>query len=84
MTMSNTPNTPMAPGILDDEDRISDFLSRHGGAGTTPARRGESSGGLAGWSEVFAADGHVLRCDWSKQGTRSEMSFVERPPTTES
>jgi hypothetical protein len=51
-----------------------------GGAGSTPARRGESTGGLAGWSEIVAADGHVLRCDWSRQGTRSEMSYEERPP----
>jgi hypothetical protein len=69
---------------LDDDERITDFLSRHGGAGTTPAQRGESTGGLAGWSEIYAADGHVLRCDWSRQGTRSEMRYEERPPSAES
>jgi len=82
--MTSTPNTPPAPLSLDDDDRITDFLSRHGGAGSTPSRRGESPGGLAGWSEIFAADGHVLRCDWSRQGTRSEMRYEERPSTAES
>jgi hypothetical protein len=82
--MNSSANTPLAPVSLDDNDRITDFLSRHGGAGSTPPRRGESTGGLAGWSEIFAADGHVLRCDWTRQGTRSEMSYEELPPAAES
>jgi hypothetical protein len=65
---------------VDGEDRIADFLSRHGG----PANRQEREGDMAlhsrGWSEVYAADGYKLRCDWSRMGSMTKMSFAEIPP----
>jgi hypothetical protein len=63
----------------DSEDRIADFLARHGGAGK--AARDETQGSEnRGRSEVYAADGYTLRCDWSRLGTRNEMAFSEIPP----
>jgi hypothetical protein len=62
----------------DDADRISDFFARHGGPGRA-ARHGESSGGLEGWSEIGAADGCILRCDWSRLGTVEEIKYSEIP-----
>jgi len=64
----------------DSEDRIQDFFARHGGAGTAPSRRDRDASGMGGWSEVYAADGYVLRCDWSRMGSREEMKFSEIPP----
>jgi hypothetical protein len=67
----------------DDSDRIKDFFSRHGGPGQQPRRSGRSQGGLKGWSEIDARDGHVLRCDWSRSGTLEEMKYSEvAPPLT--
>ena len=73
---SKTPSN----GSSDSEDRIQDFLSRHGGAGA-PMREGTIDS-VRGWSEVYAADGHKLRCDWSRTGTREEMTFSEVAPNT--
>lgn len=78
--MTLPPGTTLAPGSLDDDSRIRDFLARHGGTGSMPLRRGESDGGSRGWSEILAADGHVLRCDWSREGGRTEMSYREIAP----
>jgi hypothetical protein len=64
----------------DDADRTRDFLARHGGAATVPSRRGQSSGGLAGWSETLAADGWVLRCDWSRLDEVEEIKYSEILP----
>jgi hypothetical protein len=64
----------------DDEDRIRDFLSRHGGPGKRVRRAGESAEGMRGWSEVYAEDGYVLRCDWSRMGSREEMQYSEISP----
>jgi hypothetical protein len=58
---------------------MQDFLSRHGGAGTSQPREGTLDS-ARGWSEVYAADGYTLRCDWSRTGTRGEMTFSELPP----
>ena len=63
----------------DSEDRIRDFLARHGGAGALPPRE-EAINSERGWSEVYAADGYKLRCDWSRTGSREEMRFSELPP----
>lgn len=63
----------------DHDERIRDFFGRHGGPGR-PSREGEDAGGQRGWSEVYAHDGHVLRCDWSRIGSREEMSYTERGP----
>jgi hypothetical protein len=64
----------------DSADRIRDFLERHGGAAARRDRAGEIVAGICGWSEVYAADGYVLRCEWSRIGGRQEMSFTEKPP----
>jgi hypothetical protein len=64
----------------DDDDRIKDFFARHGGPGKTPRRSGGPQGGAQGWSEVEACDGHVLRCDWSRMGSREEISYSEVAP----
>ena len=63
----------------DSEDRTQDFLARHGGVGA-PARRQTLEGGISGWAEIYAADGYTLRCDWSKMGSKEELTFSEIPP----
>jgi len=73
-------DSSLSPTAIDDDSRLRDFLARHGGASKAAPRRGETSGGLAGWSEVYAADGHVLRCDWDRQGGRTEMRYEEYAP----
>jgi hypothetical protein len=67
--------------LPDDDDRIEDFFSRHGGPGKAPRRFGGSQGGPNGWSEIEAHDGHVLRCDWSRVGSRQESKYSEVAPT---
>ncbi|GAC1306422.1 MAG: hypothetical protein NVSMB10_11140 [Steroidobacteraceae bacterium] len=62
----------------DRDDRVADFLERHGGAGV--AGRRHESADVWGWSEVYAADGYTLRCDWTKIGSQEEMRFSEIPP----
>jgi hypothetical protein len=64
----------------DDQDRIKDFFARHGGAGKTPQRFGGPQAGRQGWSEIEAGDGHVLRCDWSRSGSREEITYSEVAP----
>jgi hypothetical protein len=61
----------------DDADRTREFLERHGGAASTALRRGERSGGLEGWFETEAADGWVLRCEWSRLGSVEEIKYTE-------
>lgn len=65
---------------LDDEDRIADFFARHGGPGTMREREANRDQDTRGWSEVFAADGYKLRCEWSKSGSKTAMNFSEIPP----
>jgi hypothetical protein len=64
----------------DHDDRLKDFLSRHGGPGTQAESTGESDGGVRGWSEVYAHDGYSLRCEWSSFGSRKEMTYSEIAP----
>jgi hypothetical protein len=61
----------------DRDDRIQDFLARHGGSGSTPRREERAPSGDGGWYEVYAADGHKLRCEWSRVGDREELKFSE-------
>ncbi len=70
-------NNDVAP---DRDERIRDFFARHGGPGASAEHKGESQGGVQGWSEVFAADGYKLRCDWSRFGSREKMRYSEIPP----
>jgi len=64
----------------DHDDRLKDFFARHGGASTRPMGKGQSGGGVQGWSEVYANDGYALRCDWSTFGSREEMNYSELAP----
>lgn len=64
----------------DSSDRIQEFLARHGGPAARKGDAGDIVAGISGWSEVYAADGYTLRCDWSRTGDRQEMQFSEHPP----
>ncbi len=64
----------------DREERIQEFLARHGGAGATPQRQGGSDLGDRGWCDVYAADGYRLHCEWSRVGSREELKFSEVAP----
>lgn len=64
----------------DREERIEEFLARHGGPGATPKREGRNASGIGGWYEVPAADGYRLRCEWSRMGSREELKFSEVAP----
>lgn len=64
----------------DHAERVRDFLARHGGRGAEPPRSAELEPGVRGWSEVCAADGYRLRCDWTRSGSREDMRFSEIAP----
>jgi len=64
----------------DSSDRVQDFLARHGGPAARRGASGDTVPGLSGWSEVYAADGFTLRCDWSRTGTLRRMQFTEASP----
>jgi hypothetical protein len=66
----------------DSEDRIQDFFARHGGAGSRATRQQAFESGVRGWSEVYAADGYTLRCDWARTGMRKELAYSEIPPNS--
>ena len=72
----------LGPGDIssDSNDRIREFLTRHGGRADRKPSAGDTVAGLNGWSEVYAADGYTLRCDWSRMGSLQEMKFTENPP----
>jgi hypothetical protein len=75
------PDDPLAADVSPDhEERIRDFLARHGGAGNEPPRSAELDPGVRGFSEVAAADGYRLRCDWTRSGSHEDMRFSEIPP----
>lgn len=63
----------------DHDDRIKDFMARHGGAGPKGERSDQRSD-LQGWIEVDAVDGYVLRCEWDTSGTQAEMKYSEIAP----
>ena len=65
---------------IDGKERILEFLARHGGGAPDIEHEGISFGGTAGWSEVHAADGYRMRCEWSELGSTRQMSFVEIAP----
>jgi hypothetical protein len=72
--------TAKSPQLPDSEDRIRDFWARHGGPAARPSDAREIVAGICGWSEVYAADGCALRCEWSRLGGRLEMQFIEKCP----
>lgn len=63
----------------DHQDRIEDFMKRHGGPAPVASRQGRSDAGYRGWSEMYAADGYVLRTEWSRSELRATMSISEFP-----
>jgi hypothetical protein len=65
----------------DTADRIEDFLARHGGQSSKPPRSEETAPEIQGWSEIYAADGYTLRCEWQRFGTHEEMKYSEIAPT---
>ncbi|HEX3913478.1 MAG TPA: hypothetical protein VHW71_08225 [Steroidobacteraceae bacterium] len=67
----------------DRDERECDFFARHGGQSTRPPRKVRSAAGEQGWSEAYANDGYVLRCDWSQFGSREEMKYTEIAPRDE-
>lgn len=72
------------PSVLsiDGKDRVREFLARHGGVASDVEHEGDQFEGTSGWSEVHAADGYRLRCEWSLLGSGRHMSFVELAPST--
>jgi hypothetical protein len=72
----DTPGGDVSP---DSEDRIRDFMGRHGGPGS-PRRHSMDPFGYRGWYEIYAADGYCLRCEWSRTGGRQELKFSEIGP----
>jgi hypothetical protein len=73
---SRAPESDVSP---DSEDRIRDFLARHGGAGAA-RQDGKDRSGLSGWYEIYAADGYTMRCDWTRSGSREELCYSEVAP----
>ncbi|HEX3848552.1 MAG TPA: hypothetical protein VHV81_14310 [Steroidobacteraceae bacterium] len=82
--MTTTANSGFKDASPDRDDRIRDFLVRHGGPGGKPSREEETQEGAKGWSEIYAMDGYALRCDWSRVGTRHEMTYSEIAPASRS
>ena len=80
--MSATKHVGRGEESSDSRDRIRYFLARHGGAAVRKGAAGDTVAGISGWSEVYAADGYTLRCDWTRMGGRQEMQFTENPPGT--
>jgi hypothetical protein len=65
----------------DHRDRIEDFMKRHGGPAPTASRQERIDAGYRGWSEMYAADGYVLRTEWSRSELRGTMNVSELPPS---
>lgn len=75
-----TSTEPASDESPDSAARVQDFLSRHGGPSTASTRKVSTDSDARGWSEVYAADGYTLRCEWSKFGSKQELKFSEVPP----
>jgi len=66
--------------LLDQHERIVEFGRRHGGLAPQRRRSGLLQGGYVGWLEVVAADGYVLRTEWSRTELRSTLQVFEVAP----
>jgi hypothetical protein len=75
--MSKAPSKDISP---DRTERIEDFLLRHGGPSPQAPRSEEVTPEIQGWSEVYAADGYTLRCEWSRFGSTEQLKYSEIPP----
>jgi len=85
-TDSREPGTGLHPTedrSPDADDRIEEFLARHGGPGA-PLQETFGAGGVSGRWEIRAGDGYTLLCNWSRTGSRQEMEFSEVPPASTS
>lgn len=63
----------------DGDERLADFLRRHGGPGAPPTESSTKTLGTSGWSRFYAADGCSLRCEWTISGDRRQMNYSEIP-----
>jgi hypothetical protein len=61
----------------DHQERVDDFMKRHGGPASSPRRHGRLDSGYRGWSEIDAADGYVLRTEWSRSELRVTLNVAE-------
>jgi hypothetical protein len=82
--MATTEHAGPGDKSSDSSDRIQDFLARHGGASARRSESADTVPGISGWSEVYAADGYTLRCEWSHIGERQQMQFTENAPGSSS
>lgn len=57
-------------------------MKRHGGPAASAIRQERIDGGYRGWSEIQAADGYVLRTEWSRFELRRTMNVSELPPSS--
>jgi hypothetical protein len=66
---------------VDHQERVGEFKRRHGGLIDNASRNVRFEFGCGGWSEIHAADGYVLRVEWSRSEMRGAMRVFEfRPP----
>jgi hypothetical protein len=65
----------------DHQERIEDFMKRHGGPAPAARRQGRLDAGYRGWSEIYAADGYVLRTEWSRSELRVTLNVAEYSPS---
>lgn len=65
---------------VDHEDRVVDFMNRHGGPARAECRQGQMDAGSRGWLEIYAADGYALRAEWSRNEMRATMRVSELRP----
>lgn len=66
---------------VDHHERVGEFKRRHGGLIDSASRNERVESGCGGWSEIYAADGYVLRVEWSRSEMRGAMRVFEfRPP----
>ncbi len=82
LTNEHISYTSPFPSALSNDgiERVRNFLARHSGAALDVEHEGDFNEGTSGWSEVHAADGYRLRCEWSVLGSERRMSFVEIAP----
>ncbi len=66
---------------LDHGDRVAEFMRRHGGPTDIASRNARMESGCQGWSEIYAADGYVLRVEWSRFELRRTMRVFELRPS---
>jgi hypothetical protein len=65
---------------LDHCDRVEEFGRRHGGLAPNAMRVEQFEQGYRGCLEVRAADGYVLRLEWSRTELRNTLHVIERAP----